>query len=199
MRERIRNKRLERYISRIVTIGLIVYCTVDIVNYYIIFKNYGITTTFVRSKKLSGTARNKHWVVEYDYFVDPNRYDNTITDFTPFSNTYKNHAKFYVYFYKRKTKKHIILPYKVNDDFSPSFRHYLKIDRNAVFFLKISLFILFIKLIPLIWSILYTIVGVFLIVIFRPIKYKRFIDKRKKKIYDESIGRIVNKIECYRY
>ncbi len=180
-------------------VGLIVYCTVDIVNYYLVFNNYGIRTTFVRSKSLSGTARNKHWSVEYDYLVEPNRYENSITDYTPFSNTYKKHSTIYVYFNKKNPKKHIILPYKVSDDFSPSFRHYLKIDRNAVFFLKISIFILFINLIPLIWSILYTIVGTLLIVIFRPIKYKRFIDRRKKKIYEESIGRIMNKIESYKY
>ncbi|MFZ7133297.1 MAG: hypothetical protein ACOWWR_13175 [Eubacteriales bacterium] len=186
--------RLEKYFEYLMFLGLMVYCIVDIINYYAIFTDFGVDTTRVKSKSLSGTARNKRWNITYNYYANGNIFHKSTSDITPFSNTYKQDTRFYVYYFNKKPSKHVILPEKVRTDFSPNFMHYLTLDRNAVFYLKVLLFILFIKLIPLLWAIVYTIVGLVLVRVFRPIKYKRFMTRRKEIVYRESIGRIINKL-----
>jgi hypothetical protein len=194
-----RTKRLEKYLGRFMMIALVIYCSIDFINYFVIFTDYGIDTSFVTSKQLSGTARNKRWDITYDYYANETTYRERIFDITPFSNTFKRNKTLFVYYYNKKPSKHIIIQEKLENDFRPSIMHYLSLDRNSVFYLSILLFLLFIKLLPLFWAIIYTIVGVLLIKIFRPIKYKRFITRRKEKIYEESIGRIINKFESLRY
>ncbi len=191
--------RLEKYLGNLIIIGIIVFFAVDFINYLIIFKDYGVDSSIITSKNLSGTTKNKHWDVTYEYHVDDSIYKERVFDFTPFSNTYKRNTPLYIYYFNKKPSKHIVVCSKLRSDFSPSLIHYLTLDRNTVFYIKCLLFLVFVKLIPLLWALIYTVVGVVLIKIFRPIKYKRFMTSRKEKLYKESIGRIINKVERIRY
>ncbi|MDA3904720.1 MAG: hypothetical protein PF484_01470 [Bacteroidales bacterium] len=176
----------EKIASIIITLGLIIYLPYDFSKYYSVLKENNYVEGKIIQKELHGTARNKKWVLKYEYTVEKKLFKKTLLDVTPFSNTYKKDMDLYVYYAMSNPKKSLALTTVLEKDFKPNLKHYLTLDRPSIFYLKIIAIIILIRLIPISLILIYTLFGGLFLYVFNRLEYYDFIENRKNDIWNKN-------------